>query len=366
MRFIIAALELNPITEVCYVAPTGKASEVLRKSGCPNARTVHKLLYRANQQPNGKYVYSPRKRLEGNFKLIVVDEVSMLPQHMWELLLSHRIYVLALGDPFQLPAIFTGTTVLDQPHIFLDEIMRQAKESDIIQMSMRIREQKQLVPYLGNDINIFQQKELCTGMYDWADQIICATNETRFRINDYKRGTTDPKPQIGDKIICLQNSWDIFSDKHNPIVNGTIGYIEDMYLDKAKYHIKFVRKKINEWYKVPILYTTFRTDDGEIYRDIPFDYTSITTNKKFFTPQQEYGVRYTKKHVDEFDDTIPEMLPLECNYAGGITCHRAQGSQWEKVLVLEENFPFSKQEHARWLYTAITRAQKKCTLVLKN
>lgn len=100
MRFIIAALELNPITEVCYVAPTGKSSEVLRKSGCPNARTVHKLLYYANQQPDGKYVYSPRKRLEGNFKLIVVDEVSMLPQRMWELLLSHRVYVLALGDPF--------------------------------------------------------------------------------------------------------------------------------------------------------------------------------------------------------------------------------------------------------------------------
>jgi hypothetical protein len=46
-----------------------------------------------------------------------------------------------------------------------------------------------------------------------------------------------------------------------------------------------------------------------------------------------------------------------------ITGHKAQGSQWEKVLVFEENFPFDKMEHARWLYTAATRASDKLVLV---
>ena len=50
-------------------------------------------------------------------------------------------------------------------------------------------------------------------------------------------------------------------------------------------------------------------------------------------------------------------------YAYGITCHKAQGSEWDKVLVFEERFPFSEEEHMRWLYTAITRAKEKLVIV---
>jgi exodeoxyribonuclease-5 len=56
-------------------------------------------------------------------------------------------------------------------------------------------------------------------------------------------------------------------------------------------------------------------------------------------------------------------VPREFAYGYAITCHKAQGSEWEKVLVIEETFPFNKEEHARWLYTAITRAQDKCVLI---
>lgn len=42
---------------------------------------------------------------------------------------------------------------------------------------------------------------------------------------------------------------------------------------------------------------------------------------------------------------------------------RVSGSEWDKVLVIEERFPFDKEEHKRWLYTACTRAAKKLVLV---
>ena len=58
-----------------------------------------------------------------------------------------------------------------------------------------------------------------------------------------------------------------------------------------------------------------------------------------------------------------EIVPKEFTYAYAITCHKSQGSEWDKVLVLEENFPFDKTEHARWLYTAATRASDKLVLV---
>jgi ATP-dependent exoDNAse (exonuclease V) alpha subunit len=56
-------------------------------------------------------------------------------------------------------------------------------------------------------------------------------------------------------------------------------------------------------------------------------------------------------------------LPFEFLYGYAITCHKAQGSEWDKVLVLEEKFPFDKTEHARWLYTAVTRSSSKLVLV---
>ena len=61
-----------------------------------------------------------------------------------------------------------------------------------------------------------------------------------------------------------------------------------------------------------------------------------------------------------------QLEPLtEFNYGYAITCHRAQGSEWGKILVYEEAFPFEQEEHARWLYTAVTRAQNRLVLVRK-
>ena len=55
--------------------------------------------------------------------------------------------------------------------------------------------------------------------------------------------------------------------------------------------------------------------------------------------------------------------PQVYDYGYCITCHKAQGSEYDKVLVIEE---FLKgNEHARWLYTAATRAKEKLVIVRK-
>ena len=56
-------------------------------------------------------------------------------------------------------------------------------------------------------------------------------------------------------------------------------------------------------------------------------------------------------------------MPREFEYGYAITCHKAQGSEWDKVLVIEENFPWNKEEHIRWLYTAATRSSEKLVIV---
>ena len=57
--------------------------------------------------------------------------------------------------------------------------------------------------------------------------------------------------------------------------------------------------------------------------------------------------------------------PFDFAYAYAITTHKAQGSEWDKVLVVEERFPFDKEEHIKWLYTAATRAKEKLVIIRK-
>lgn len=355
INFIIAALEVNPEDEVAYITFTGKASEVLREKGCPNAMTAHKLLYYSKQMPNGKFFYRPRPSLEKDYKVIVVDEVSMLPKDMWDLLLTHGIYVIACGDPFQIPPIDKNQDngILNNPHIFLDEVMRQAKESDIICLSMDIREGKKINPFKGNDTQVFNKKDLCDGMYFWADQILVSTNKSRHDINSYIRDDLGRgfEPEINDKVICLRNCWDTLSEKQcAPLINGSIGTISAMHMESIDYII--TGQKVT----APVLVTDLITSNDE-YKNLHIDYTALTTGEKFFNPRQEYIIRKNKQN--------PE-LPIEFNFGYAITGHRAQGSQWNKVLVLEESFPFDRIEHARWLYTTVTRAAEKLTLILKN
>lgn len=61
--------------------------------------TAHKFLYKTKRLNNGKFIHIPKRNLKAYYDLVVVDEVSMLPSPMWTLLLSHGIYVIALGDP---------------------------------------------------------------------------------------------------------------------------------------------------------------------------------------------------------------------------------------------------------------------------
>lgn len=350
IKFIIAALNIAP-EEVSYVAYTGKAAQVLQQKGCPNPTTAHKLLYTAKPMPNGSYKFVP-KAIEG-YRLIVVDEVSMLPKQMWNQLLTHRIHVIATGDPFQLPPIDkeSDNHVLDKPHVFLDEIMRQAYDSEIIRFSMWIREGKPIseFPASGQQVMIVEPRQVVTGMYTWADQILCATNAKRNMVNKFMRDIQGfgSEPQPGDKIISLRNQWEFMSNNPYdpvPLTNGSIGSI--VYSSRRNLAVPhWISDKT-----IPVLDTTMIDENGNTFNFIPIDYTALTTGEKFLTGQQEFQMR---------KNTRCPSPPFEFAYAYGITCHKAQGSEWDNVLVYEEKFPFVKEDHARWAYTAATRAKEK-------
>ena len=357
VRFIIEELKTYGVkeTDVCFACFTGKAAQVLLKKGNRNVITLHKLLYKSIPKESGGFVRIPNPSIP--YKIVVVDEVSMAPKTLMDLLFKHNVYVICLGDPFQLPPVDKkeDNHLLDTPHIFLDEIMRQAQESEIIQLSMAIRENRPIEAFQGKEVQILNKEELNTGMLTWADQILVATNATRVSINTQMRKLLNfgEKPQDGDKIICLRNYWDCFSDNEEPLVNGTIGILKDSFLTKR--YLPSIVKSTDGLSHIDLIMGDFISDSGMYFHSLEMDKKMIDTGEFSLDWKTVYQLNRNPKTRD-----IP---PLEFTYGYAITCHKAQGSEWDKVLVIEEKFPFDKIEHARWLYTAVTRSSEKLVLV---
>ena len=358
VKFIISALSdygIKPERDVAYATFTGKAAEVLRKKGNPNAITLHKLLYDHIPKANGGFLRKEKRNLE--YKVVVVDEVSMVPKSMLDILLKHKIYVLFLGDPFQLPMIDKKEShnLLDHPHIFLDEIMRQEAESEIIQLTMKIRNGEKIDFSNGKEVMVIPKKELVTGHLLWADQIICATNNTRISINNQVRQLLgyEGLPKDGEKLICLRNYWDDISTNGNAaLVNGTTGIIKNAFENfrLVPMYIKIENHKVN------FIQCDFIADGGDEFTQVNMDKNMILTGEPCMTWKEAYNLNKYKKQLGE-------IVPKEFAFGYAITCHKAQGSEYDNVLVIEESFPFDKEEHARWLYTACTRAANKLVLV---
>ena len=341
VQFIIKELKLRD-SDVVFISFTGKASLVLRNKGCPNAMTAHKLLYYSEEQPDGTFVHTPRKRLEKKYKLIVCDEASMLPQEMIDLLLSHKVHVLFLGDNEQLPPIDGDQTILNNPHVFLSEITRQALDNPIIKLSMDVREGKPFQYGGDKRCRIIPRDKVSNKLLLGADEIIVGKNVTRHKINEYVRqlkwgDNYTVAPKEGEKCICLKNHWNTVGSNGDPLINGQIGTLHNIQvLDLPPYG--------------KVITADFLSDDGGIYKDLMIDYKLIidgepTVNKDNWKTFAGY----------------PKLYAFAFGYA--ITCHKAEGSEFDRVIVYDEAFGEEDMKR-RWRYSAGTRAAKQLVVVV--
>ena len=354
VKFAIAALGVRE-DRVAYATFTGKAAEVLRKKGNTGACTLHKLLYDHFPKPGGGFIRKPKTSLD--YDVVVVDEVSMAPKSMIDMLLSHRVYVIFLGDPFQLPQINKDEShdILENAHIFLDEVMRQAAESEIIQISMKIRNGEPIDFMKGKEAIIIPKSELVEGHLTWADQILCGTNATRENINRQMREIYgfSGLPQDGEKMICLRNYWDDCADNGDALVNGTTGILRNPFET-----FRMIPNYIPiDNHRMDVVQGDFVTSDGSTFNSVEMDKKLLIDGVKCITDGKILF------RLGKLKNKIGDIVPREFAFGYAITTHKAQGSEWDKVLVIEEKFPFSKEEHARWLYTAVTRASERLVLV---
>lgn len=245
--------------------------------------------------------------------------------------------------------------ILEKPHIFLDEIMRQAQESEIIRLSMDIREGRTIKYGKGKEVNIIPQAQVIPGMYVWADQIICGLNSTRRDINNwfrvFKYGDNVPiSPLIDDKIICCKNSWNCVTEAGEALVNGLTGIVSGL---EVRPDPTAVLSEQHLLTCIPDSYDEEMQDFADqLFRDLPIDWQLICTGIP--TINKENWKHFPKGYrLEQFE------------YGYAITTWKSQGSEWDKVLFFAEKLPFlSKEDYIKYLYTGCTRASNRLTLII--
>lgn len=325
---------------VAFCAYTGKAAQVLRtklqQSNSVKSQdsigTIHSLMYAAVKNRDDEIIGWSRKDAL-DVDLIIVDEASMVDELIWQDMLLYNIPIIAVGDHGQLPPIRGSFNLMEKPLLRLEEIVRQAKESPIIQLSIDAREKGRIEPGdYGYNVRKLARSDSDTQeiagellkQYKPDTLILCGYNTTRIKLNGFIRDHLEfssSKPQAGDRVICLKNN------RTKQIYNGMIGTIKKI-------------KDIDE-----------DTYKAEIYMDDGLEYEGLIMAKQFNSNGTDQFVKIPKGY-DLFD------------YGYALTVHKAQGSQAKRVLLFEERFKqMDDASWKRWLYTAVTRAEEELFIV---
>lgn len=321
--------------EVRFAAFTGKAALVMRGKGCAGASTIHSLIYRprdsgAETPSFDLWDDSPAARA----KLIVIDECSMVDAELGRDLLSFGTPVLVLGDPAQLPPVqgsasAGGFFTEHEPDAMLTEVHRQAQHDPIVRLSMQVRAGERLVAGKYGETSVVRRDALDPARVVAADQVLVGRNATRKAYNARmreRRGFAERLPVAGDKLVCLRNN------RKKGLFNGGLWQVAER---RAR--------------KTGILTLRLAPEnDGDASAGRG---TKVSVRPECFLGGLE-GLDWSlRKRYDEFD------------YGYVLTVHKSQGSQWDDVVLFDESFAFP-EHRAQWLYTGITRAAKRLTVVL--
>jgi exodeoxyribonuclease-5 len=241
---------------------------------------------------------------------------------------SLGVPVLVLGDPAQLPPVGGAGYYIDaEPDVLLTEIHRQALESPVLRLATAIR--------LGQPHDVVPETASITRAME-HDQVLCWRNATRWKLIERMRakaGKPAGVPVIGDRVMCLVNN-----KKDLGIFNGQ--QFEVLAVDGEELLL------------------------AEIGVDGPARWISAFP-EGFAGMDGEAGLKDRRA----FRGTTGAFT-----FADAITTHKAQGSEWGTVYVVDETPAMiemttqrkgraaAQEEARRWMYTACTRAQESVTL----
>lgn len=323
---------------ITYLAPTGKAAQALRRKGLP-AQTIHSFMYKfAGWRFNDfKGVHDPSfkwREPDHDGGLIVVDEASMVSGRIADELRDSGARILWVGDHGQLPPIGADPGIMTSPDVRLEKVHRQAAGSPILRLAYHVRAGLDPCSFEADEdddalevarMSSANAQQLAAALIDEEfQQVIVGMHRTRITINEAWRkvqGRKSDVPEEGERLVCLKNS-------------ATEGLMNGM---------TFMVDKV------------LSVKDGVVVADL----TCLDNGLSYPLVRMWRRV---------FGCLYPELkdLPEDANafdYGYAITCHKAQGSEWESVAVIED-FKRPSWSVERWRYTAYTRAKSRlCVLI---
>ena len=367
-------LRLKIGEEAVFVSPTGKAAANLVKNGTL-AGTVHGLIYMRDGEEfdvdeNGEIIeqkeltFIKREKIDENIRLIIIDEASMINETVLGDLLSFNVKCLFCGDGAQLPPVNGSCPLMEYPNYTMKEIVRQAADNPIIRVATMAREGKR-IPYGNYDdkVCVIGRNGLSPSerkrIFLKADQIICGRNKTRMELNrEIRRYKGIPEDAVlpidGEKLICTLNDWEKPLDEEEKfyLVNGIIGTaseIKESFDDLAT--MEFQADFMPQSVKVPFDTAIFTCG---AYRHL-YGERAVTLVDGTVVHEGNFALLHKLRSVSE-----EPICRFEFAYA--VTCHKAQGSEFDFVVVFDESWAFGEEKN-RWLYTAITRAKDKLLII---
>lgn len=392
------------------LAPTGRAAKVIANYSKRKAYTIHKKIYRPRKSQNGGVTFVLQTNKHTN-TIFFVDEASMIPDRTADAklfengsLLDDLLFyidsgknckLIFIGDTAQLPPVKLEMSPALQAEtleinynknvieIELDEVMRQHQDSGILSNATKLR---MLIEECSSSIFKFTLDfpdviRLNDG-YDIEDALSEAyanegIEDTAFIVRSNKRANQynqqirskirgqDNEIAAGDFVMIVKNNYYWLSDNSSAgfIANGDICEIVQIFKFKDLYGFRFAEVNLRmidypdqKPFDTVIILDTLSSETPSLsYQDSNRLYEEV--KKDFADEKSSYKRLLSVKKNKYFN-----ALQVKFSYA--MTCHKSQGGQWETVFIEQpylQNGPDTA--YYRWLYTAVTRAQKKLYLI---
>lgn len=400
------------------MAPTGRAAKVIRdKIGLEEdvASTIHSAIYDSfalveHKERNGDYkLIFPLKLDDGERTVNIVDESSMISA----VYSKHEIFqfgtgvllddlltfasplrggkLIFIGDPAQLPPVTDSKSLALDENYFrakgietqvaeLTQVMRQS-DSAILRNATKVREL--IATNCCSNLNFEERKDdvesvqsitaTYCALYDVNASrnpiVITYSNENARRYNNEIRANIFPGavhvvPQ--DVLQCVNNNrlYGVLNGEFVRVIDAG----ESIETHRAPVWVEDGGKSKSISVSVTFRDAVLQTDEGRILQCKVIDSLLQNGERSLTVPEMralyvDFKLRnpHLKPGTKQFRDALiydPYVNAMQVKYGYAITCHKAQGGEWDAVFVDFQNRHDISQNTLRWIYTAITRAKK--------
>jgi exodeoxyribonuclease V len=405
---VVKTLDLLRMRSV-LLAPTGRAAKVLSSYSGRQAFTIHKKIYRQKSSKDGMGSFALDKNLHKD-TFFIVDEASMVSNVSGDSSLfgSGRLlddlieYVysgtdcklIIVGDTAQLPPVGSAVSPALDPDLLagygfglitceLKQVVRQSETSGVLMNATRVRFQVADSDLAHPSIDCINYKDILriTGE-DLIDEISsaygsCGLEGTIIVVNSNKQANRynqgirnrvfyrEEEISPGDMVMVVKNNYFIINEEEDGtgfIANGDIAEVREIrkYEERYGFHFADMVLKFPDYdleIESKVMMDVLHLDtpalpsdrNRELFQNVLADYISIKTRRK----------QYEEVRKD------PYFNALQIKFAYAVTCHKAQGGQWERVFI--DQGMFNRNEisidYLRWFYTALTRSTDRVYLV---